>query len=228
MMKITKNSNEPIALKDFRKEKCNNPTKKEDYDKFRNNCRSGFEDLQNTLLREQKNLCCYCMVKINRKDNKANMEKNLTIEHFLPKEKAPEYALEYSNLLACCDGASAHCGHSKGNKKLEKIPNPASSEGHLFILNLKYKPNGDITINDEHRNSLSETECHKISRDLNDILNLNNEILREARKSALQKILKKYNDCMGRKKGKISKEDFFEKLDFVSYHAFIKAQFLNK
>lgn len=70
-------------------------------------------ELHEALLREQDFICCYCGMRINRETSH--------IEHLKPRTTYPELALEYSNLLASCQGESeepppepVHCGHKKG------------------------------------------------------------------------------------------------------------------
>jgi uncharacterized protein (TIGR02646 family) len=48
------------------------------------------------------------------------------IEHLQPRHAAPHLALEFTNLLASCQGelpkAPAHCGHLKGERPLDVHP----------------------------------------------------------------------------------------------------------
>ena len=70
--------------------------------------------LKNSLLAEQKYICCYCECRVS--------DANSHIEHFRPKDPAqfPHLQLEYSNLMASCTKKpmgmpDEHCGHKKGN-----------------------------------------------------------------------------------------------------------------
>lgn len=70
--------------------------------------------LKNSLLAEQKSICCYCECRITNS--------NSHIEHFRPKDPSqfPELQLDYNNLLASCTKTPTglpeeHCGHKKGN-----------------------------------------------------------------------------------------------------------------
>lgn len=70
--------------------------------------------LKNSLLAEQKYICCYCECRVS--------DANSHIEHFRPKDPAqfPHLQLEYSNLLASCTKnpigpPDEHCGHKKSN-----------------------------------------------------------------------------------------------------------------
>lgn len=72
------------------------------------------QDLKNSLIAEQKHLCCYCERRITDADSH--------IEHFKPKGN-PLYKsleLDYNNLHASCikylsDGIEPQCGHKKGS-----------------------------------------------------------------------------------------------------------------
>lgn len=54
--------------------------------------------IRESLIKEQHGLCAYCMKRIH------NDSKSTTIEHFIPLSKDKDKALDYSNMLAVCDG----------------------------------------------------------------------------------------------------------------------------
>lgn len=56
------------------------------------------EQIRESLIKEQHGLCAYCMKRIH------NNGLSTTIEHFVPLSKDKDSALEYSNMLAVCDG----------------------------------------------------------------------------------------------------------------------------
>lgn len=72
------------------------------------------QDLKNSLIAEQKHLCCYCERRITNADSH--------IEHFKPKGN-PLYQyleLDYNNLHTSCikalsSGVEPQCGHKKGD-----------------------------------------------------------------------------------------------------------------
>lgn len=125
--------------------------------------RSSFDSLDKETIRvnlvaEQHCLCAYCMRRI-WPDNR------MVIEHFKPI-KNKQYALDYQNMLGCCDGGRSCdksdkkvlcCDASKGNKELTIDPRDKS-----FIDSIKYTRAGFITSTDS-----------KADRELNDILFLN-------------------------------------------------------
>lgn len=74
------------------------------------------QQLKESLIREQKYLCCYCCNRIS--------DKNSHIEHFVPQSIDKELSLEYTNLHASCQGEKGdqkHCGHAKGNDYNETL-----------------------------------------------------------------------------------------------------------
>lgn len=95
--------------------------------------------LRGQLVREQGQICCYCM---NRITDYASH-----IEHFLPKEKFRDIDLEYDNLLASCNGeggiivSDEHCGHRKENWWREDMISPTDIEVEKVF---KYTPDGRV------------------------------------------------------------------------------------
>ncbi len=68
--------------------------------------------VHNSLLKEQGFICCYCGRRIDLTDSH--------IEHLKPRNKYPDLALDYTNLIASCQGENetpppipVHCGHKK-------------------------------------------------------------------------------------------------------------------
>lgn len=119
------------------------------------------------LIREQGGICAYCMSRITLE--------TATIEHYLPQSTAPDMTLDYRNLLAVCNngrnvsGMVRHCDVTRGNRELHTDPRKKED-----IDKIAYKRNGLIL-----------SEDTDIDRDLNVILNLNNETLKHNRRAAL-------------------------------------------
>lgn len=208
--------NEPVALKEFRK-KCKKEKKldRDAYERLRQNYRDGFEELQRSLLEEQHDLCCYCMIKLKN---------NMTVEHYKPKSKYPELALSYDNLLACCQGnvgnnIHLHCGASKGDKELVIIPNPASEKAESFFSRkIDYKHSGEIAISSDGIEEYSEKDKTLFYKEINEILNLNDELLVKSRREKLFRIIEQYKKIRTKNKQK----DFIEKIEYISFYPFIK------
>jgi len=81
------------------------------------------ETIRTQLLKEQGYLCAYCMRKISN-------DATTTIEHLIPISLDGKQALNYKNMLACCDGGRGSidknkilcCDAAKGDKKLTISP----------------------------------------------------------------------------------------------------------
>lgn len=97
--------------------------------------------LKNSLISEQKRLCCYCECYIESSTSH--------IEHFKPKDSNGPYAhlqLDYNNLLASCgikpeSGINEHCGHKKSNDYNSNLVSPLEPDCSSHFT---YKMNGEI------------------------------------------------------------------------------------
>ena len=132
------------------------------------------DELRESLIREQGSLCCYCCLGITKG--------SMRIEHWMPRAECSKLELVYSNMLAaCCGGEDGskeeyHCDVRKGNRILKYSPaNPA----HAIESKISYYANGEI-----------RSSCCEFDRQIDDVLNLNNEDLMSHRKKALQAIRK--------------------------------------
>ncbi|OQY28020.1 MAG: TIGR02646 family protein [Candidatus Cloacimonetes bacterium 4572_55] len=128
------------------------------------------KDLRKALLEEQGYICCYCMQRIK------NNEKTTKIEHWKPQKKYPDLQLDYKNLLAACkgnegnEGKKQHCDTKKSDKEITINPTHEKCE-----LNIKYRGDGEIFSDDL-----------VIDNELNDILNLNMQTLRDNREAVIE------------------------------------------
>ncbi len=92
--------------------------------------------LREQILKEQGYICCYCMCRIKIGSSH--------LEHFWPKDKFPDLDMDYSNMLASCEGdtdGADHCGHRKNNWYDSRmvIPTQAGIESMFH-----YTPDGNI------------------------------------------------------------------------------------
>lgn len=166
-MKCIKKGKEPLTLKAYR-ETTENATYK------------GFVDkgqlLKETLLSEQGHLCAYCMRRISTKRNAQNGYKpRIEVEHFYAQEAEPTMTLIYDNMLGVCNGNlfdAEHCDKSKKKFLLKKL-NPLKKEIEAII---SYDLDGIVS---------SLKEDAEIDFDLNILLNLNNQNLKDARKNVI-------------------------------------------
>lgn len=139
------------------------------------------DDLQLSLVAEQRGICCYCMQRIKPYRNA------MKVEHWKSQKCFPEQQLDYSNMLGACPGAEGkpgriqHCDTKKGKKRLKFNP---SDPSHDVELKIRFLGDGQIESVDEEFDS-----------ELNSVLNLNNGyFLKENRK----RVLDSFKDYLGR------------------------------
>lgn len=161
------------------------------------------EELRQNLLSEQGHICCYCMKRIPEKivdDNIVTYE--MKVEHFKCQELHEDLRLTYSNLFGACTGNEGNpkklqtCDTSKGN--LDLTINPTSTAPNCETI-IKYDADGEIyTDNDE------------INRQLNEVLNLNMQTLKESRKAIYLEVQKKVELESRKYADRNLKKNFFE------------------
>jgi len=175
MKKIVKGK-EPISLTKHRK------SKHSDYNNYADK-----KGLRESLVKEQRGICCYCMGRIEATEAK------MKIEHFLCQSLHPDKELEYNNLFGACLGnmkadAEMHCDTFKGNKEFHfQMCTSGSIHGEI-----EYKSDGQIFSYNQNLNS-----------ELNEVLNLNFHELKKIRKSTLTGFVDFYLNGL---KGKLNKE----------------------
>lgn len=159
MRNITK-KNEPTSLTQHRCEACS------DYDNYVKK-----DDLRSSLVEEQRGLCCYCLQRIHPDSER------MKIEHWQSQHLYPQRQLYYSNLLGACRGGEGqkqnkqHCDTRKGN--LDLSFNPANI---THDVKSKIRFLGDGTI---------EADDSQFSKEINEVLNLNEGALVRNRKAVL-------------------------------------------
>lgn len=128
--------------------------------------------LKSYLISEQGGICAYCMCRIKSETS--------TIEHYNPRSLKPELSLDYNNLFAVCTNGrndtkrDRQCDVSRGDTTLNLNPCKESDMKHIT-----YKRNGEIV-----------SDIDSFNTDLTVTLNLNNQTLKNNRKSALQSALR--------------------------------------
>lgn len=132
--------------------------------------------LRAALVGEQRGLCCYCTGRIRAGSTE------MKIEHWQSQVTYPQQQLIYGNLLGACLGgegkspAEQHCDTRKANQDLNWNPaNPA----HAIESRLRYLADGTVKSTDDVFNT-----------QLNDILGLNLNYLKNSRKAVLDSVLK--------------------------------------
>ena len=166
------------------------------------------DSVKEALLKEQGYLCAYCMSRIDMPKESSH------IEHWIAQSTNKELDLDYKNMLAVCSGNEGnkkscshynkskeeepllHCDKRKGNLPLKYNPSCDNSE----LLGIKYAFDGSVSSSDD-----------EFSEQLEKVLNLNIEFLKNNRKSTLdgfqEAIKKKYKEkCIKFDKGVVEKE----------------------
>lgn len=183
MKKIIKNP-EPVELIEYKK------TPGVSFDGWPKEVR---DPVKKSLVEEQGYICCYCQQYID-------VFPNTIIEHFLPRNgKGYDHlSLEYTNLLASCDGGQGERSlrDDKGRKKNKKYPvhcdaskenekigiSPLREDCERFFL---YDDDGNIFPKDSDELSDDYLMAEETIR----ILNLNNNVLSQLRKAAFDGFL---------------------------------------
>lgn len=151
-------------------------------------------ELVESLLKEQGNICAYCMRRIPHRDklyNKDGTNYVLTvedhrIEHILSRDNHPDKKLDYNNMVVCCPGHIGdedHCDRLKGSNDISFSPLDS-----VFISTLSYKTDGEIVSSDKQYN-----------KEINEVLNLNTKLLKLNRKQSWEIVVK---ELVAKNKGK--------------------------
>ena len=126
---------------------------------------SAISELKHALLAEQGYLCCYCMSRINFNTMK--------VEHWKPRRYS-DLVFDYKNLLAACKGNFCDDKHCDTLKDDDEISIDPTSKTHNVETFIKYKwSDGSITYPDAYQH------------DIEDVLNLNNPVLKSNRKEVI-------------------------------------------
>ncbi len=134
-------------------------------------------------------------------DRDKNGNPHIEIEHYLSRKLHPDLGLVWTNMLGVCNGKfgmDCHCDKAKG-KKGSLIKGKSDGDVKLNILNpLDIKKSEEVVTYSLSGEILPNTTNHnleqKISEDLNYILNLNDDKLKQARRDVMdfaKEILKK-------------------------------------
>lgn len=154
--------------------------------------------LRNSLVTEQRGLCCYCMGRI-RSDWGA-----MKIEHWHCQSGYGHEQLDYRNLLGACLGGDGqqeefqHCDTRKGDLDLKW--NPADPVHHIQTR-IRYELDGSIRSDDS-----------TFDGQLSAVLNLNLTRLKNNRKAVLDAILEWWKGEQARNRGPVPRERFEREL----------------
>ena len=156
-------------------------------------------NLRNALLKSQGYICCYCMKRIGDRTSK--------IEHFRSQmhnngeNGSTDMTLDYSNLfVACPDFGGKYevqtCDSHKKEQELRKINLTSPLCNSMF----KYAGNGNMS---------SATDDEDINYDIDKVLNLNQQTLKDNRKVVYQQLndrFKSYSKNKNFNQGTLRKE----------------------
>jgi uncharacterized protein (TIGR02646 family) len=129
------------------------------------------QKLRESLVNEQRGLCCYCMQRIRAEG--AEMK----VEHWACFDLYPNLRMTYTNFLGACQGnegrrlAEQYCDTRKGDNSLSRNP---SVLAHNVEGVIKYLANGRIESSDAN-----------FDLEINNVLNLNFAVLVNLRKGVL-------------------------------------------
>ena len=144
------------------------------------------DDLREALLTEQGYICCYCNKRIPEKIEKDGIIGYLMkVEHFKCQDDFPLLQLSYSNLFGACCGNEGKpkrlqtCDTRKGNLPLTF--NLLSATPNCELI-LKYTSEGEIS---------SATNDEDIDKQLNEVLNLNMQTLKDGRRQVYLEVQRK-------------------------------------
>jgi uncharacterized protein (TIGR02646 family) len=160
-MRNINKAHEPASLTAFR---ALNPT---DYNGYPDK-----DELRESLVAEQRGICCYCESRIKPEIG------SIRIEHWASQSAHRDLRLVYGNLLGACMGLEGdpeedkHCDVYKADKNLCRNP---ADPGHDVEVVLRFLSDGTITSSNDL---------------LNTVLNLNHPFLVSSRKSALTSFIK--------------------------------------
>lgn len=147
------------------------------------------DELRQNLLTEQGHICCYCMKRIPEISSPY-----MKVEHYQCQDLFPQLQLTYSNLLGACTGNEGKpkklqtCDTKKGNDPL--TINPHTNNPICETL-FKYNADGEISsVNDDP----------EINRQINEVLNLNMQTLKDGRREIYLEVQKEV-EAKSRQKG---------------------------
>jgi uncharacterized protein (TIGR02646 family) len=197
-MKHVPKSNEPPKLREYRQ---NNPNGR--WEQFRQDCKSGLNEVFETLASDHGGLCAYCEMKINKPNHQ--------VEHFHDKSDESDqnnptkWHLDWSNMWYCCKGGTEEnfvgdefkrpskvncsCGQHKKNNDYQNIISPNDIPKFPRIFSYKISDNSVEILADEELCSESRIDKNYVEKTI-EMLNLNCNRLQETRYAYLKPIKK--------------------------------------
>lgn len=183
MRNITKRQ-EPTSLTTWRQ------TNRTDYNGY-----SDKDALRDSLISEQRGICCYCQSRIYSSWD------TMKIEHWKSHRHYPQQRLVYRNLLGACLGgkgsppSNQHCDTYKEDRELCRNP---ADPSHNIEATIHYKIDGSIASTNVQLND-----------ELQSVLHLNIDFLKNNRKGALES----FKELYLRRDAKLTRSDWQRLLD---------------
>ncbi len=150
-------------------------------------------ELRQSLLKEQGEICCYCMCRIKLDSSRIEHWEcqSLTKKLGQSQKNYPDKTLDYDNMMLACSGNEGdaethHCDIRKGDLPLTFNP---SSPAHARRLKIRYLKNGTI-----------ESENAEFNVQLDEVLNLNEAMLKANWASVCGATIQTLNKIGGPKK----------------------------
>jgi uncharacterized protein (TIGR02646 family) len=140
--------------------------------------------VRDSLLDEQGHLCAYCMRRISLDYDSKLRKPKIEIEHYRSQKRFPNLDLDYKNMLGVCNGNGGKAQHLLTCDKAKSKHDIKGKKGRdLFVdpleksreLQIEYSNDGTIL-----------SDNLRIDDDLNEVLNLNQDQLKEDRRNLFQ------------------------------------------
>lgn len=188
-MRFIEKSKEPLSLREFiEKEQQANI-----HPSYGNLDKEVINNLNESLLKEQGYLCCYCMEEITLN--------SLRREHFLPQSRFKSEELNYFNIFAACNFSNGlppeqqHCDIKKGNLLIPKyILDPKCSDYFRYHRNGEILPYGDFKRYKDYYNHFNQLNPEQPAiLSTIEILNLNAERLKIKRQHFILSLIQNIN-----------------------------------
>lgn len=136
--------------------------------------------LRQNLLSEQGYICCYCMKRIPESN-----PPNIKIEHFSCQAENEDLQLTYSNLFGSCTG-------NEGQPKIKQTCDTKKGNSTLTVNLLTNLPNCEFFFKFNAEGEISSVNNNfEIDRQINEVLNLNMQTLKEGRKQIYIEVQRK-------------------------------------
>lgn len=157
------------------------------------------QELRESLVQEQRGLCCYCMRRIS------NGPLLMKVEHWRSQSRHEGEQLRYANLLGACLGgqdrvdSAKHCDTHKKDRDLRFSP---ANPNHQIEKRIRYELDGKIRSDD-----------HEFDDQLDEVLNLNLKVHQNSRKAMLDAVQEWWRWEKNRLHNRVPKEVIQRKRD---------------